>query len=422
MISGRITRRKLLYGSCLLPPLGARALAAQSYRVGAGRSSDAYTATNRAIDASSEWSQLGIAGRRVIIKPNLVVPALPESGKVVDSQVTRAVADRALAAGAASVDIVESGPALDFDACGYGFFRTYHPKVRLVDLQNEPSELTPVPSGWAYGAIYTAPMVVDGNAVFISIGKLKTHTNSIASLSQKNLIGISSPPNYATGQPETRWAMHDRGLDQAILDLNHLRPTHFALVDGVWGMEGWGPLFGTPVRMDTVLAGRNAVAVDRVGLALMGIPQYAVRHLIYASLAGLGPPDLSSVQVAGDTLAPRAFQRPTAPANFDPPSVSPSVFRPAAGASAEISVRYWAPCFRDITIQRLFDGSPEVQHVRTVVASGYRQSGRESAIWNGRDDQGAIAPPGRYAVLVRAFELTRTVRHADAISWVVVGA
>ena len=54
-------------------------------------------------------------------------------------------------------------------------------------------------------------------------------------------------------------------------------------------MEGFGPLNGTPVQMNTVIAGRNAVAVDRVGLHIMDIPQLAVRHLHYMAQGELAP-------------------------------------------------------------------------------------------------------------------------------------
>ena len=44
-------------------------------------------------------------------------------------------------------------------------------------------------------------------------------------------------------------------------------------------MEGDGPFYGSPVFSGAVIAGQNSLAVDRIGLVAMGVPQYAVRHL-----------------------------------------------------------------------------------------------------------------------------------------------
>ena len=42
-------------------------------------------------------------------------------------------------------------------------------------------------------------------------------------------------------------------------------------VDGYIGMEGRGPVNGTIVEHRIALAGHDVIAVDRIGLELMGI-------------------------------------------------------------------------------------------------------------------------------------------------------
>ena len=118
------------------------------YRVGVGRSADAYLATMAAISASGEWpGPAAIAGRNVVIKPNLVSPMAPETGAVTDPEVVRAVVDRALADGAQSVAILETSPqGAHFNACGYGFFSSYDAlnRVQLVDSNTVPLVAAPV--------------------------------------------------------------------------------------------------------------------------------------------------------------------------------------------------------------------------------------------------------------------------------------
>jgi len=117
---------------------------------------DAYAATQRAIGASGEWP-VTLAGRTVVIKPNLVAAKPSTSGVTTDPQVVRAVVDQALASGATSVLIVEGGSPTSpapFMACGYGFFATYDPRVQLVDLGTQPVTLAHVPNGVVYGQHY----------------------------------------------------------------------------------------------------------------------------------------------------------------------------------------------------------------------------------------------------------------------------
>jgi uncharacterized protein (DUF362 family) len=404
--------------------------AADGFRVGVGHDPNAYVATQRAIQACEEWPALALAGKVVVIKPNLVAALTADTGAVTDPEVVRAVVDLALAAGAVLILIVEAGPLAqlspNFTPAGYDFFNSYDPlnRVRLVDLGKLPVALNPVPYGWIYTAVYAPPLVLRRDFVFINIAKLKTHAETLATMTTKNVFGIPRPDKYVSSPPAARFGMHDRGVNQSILDLNLLRPSDFAIIDGVVGMEGLGPSKGTPVRMDIVLAGRNMLAVDRVGLAAMGIPQYSVRHLNYASWAGLGPSDLSQVTARGDSFTPRAFQLPTIPPGFDPPRAIPSTFSPTQGQVSSVQVNYHSNlCLRTLEVVKLFDDDPtRMDLIRTLVPWSARSIGIETVVWDGRDEGGAVVSPGRYALHVRAVEPTFSTRHGDAIGWVTLAA
>lgn len=405
---------------------GARRADASGFTVGVGSNTDPYAATTRAILASPDWPALGLSGQRVIIKPNLVSPLASTTGLTTDPEVTRAVVDQALAAGASQVRIVESGPnGANFSACGYDYFSTYDPlgRVQLVDLTNATMALTAVPGGGlAYGAISMPSIVEDPSAIFISVGKMKTHVETLATLSTKNVFGLPDVHSYISQPPAGRFAMHDRGVNEAIVDINELRPIDFAVIDGIWAMQGAGPLFGTPVQMNTVLAGLNSVAVDRVALAAMQIPQQAVRHLAYAARFNLGPADTSTITLAGDTLASQAFVLPIISPVVEYPRLIPSTFRPAGGQKTTIALWYGETCMRRLEVVRLYDTSTEVDLIRTI--SDYTQvaSGYEWSSWDGRDDTGAIVTPGKYAVHVRCYSLRANVRHSDAVTSVTVSA
>ncbi len=418
-----LTRRRLLR-SLLAGSLGAlwpHATRAAAYRVGVGKSNDPYTAAWRALIASGEWPGAALAGRTVLIKPNLVMKRAPQSGIVTDPQVVRAVVDLALAAGAARVLIVEGAVGGEnFAACGYGFFADYdaNGRVALVNLDEQPHLLVDVPDGLAYRQLHLPALLMAEGVFRISIGKLKTHMESLVSLSLKNLFGLPPQALYMNSTLPARFAMHDRGLHQTILDLNLAWPIDFALVDGVWGLEGNGPLQGTPVRMDLVIAGRNALAVDRVCLQIMGIGQNAVQHLTYAARRGLGPADLAAITIAGDPFTPRSFALPIVPPTIDVVQATPTSFAPALGQTTTIAYSVDRACQTLVEIVRVSETSPQVTRVRLLRDWSDQPAGSDALPWDGRDDAGQIVPAGDYAVNVHATGGETANNHGRATGWV----
>jgi uncharacterized protein (DUF362 family) len=402
-----------------------RLAAASGWVVGVGRDPNAYTATLRAIDACGEWPLLGMAGRTVVIKPNLVAPLPASTGTTTDPEAVRAVVDRALADGAAEALIVETAATgAHFGPCGYGFFDSYDPlgRVRLVDLGTLPLALAPVPGGLAYSAMWIPALLLRDDIVFVSIGKLKVHIETLVTLSTKNLFGLPGVASYPSSSrvSEGRMAMHDRGASQAIVDINKLRPVHFALVEGIWGMDGVGPALGTPVRMDLVLAGRNAVAVDCAALASMALPPFAARHLVYASREGLGPSSVGDVTVLGDPLPTRPFSLAALSPLMEFPHASPAAFNPLLGGSTTAVTWYAERCVRTIDVLRLYEDTPAADVVRTLAPYAYYGPGFDVVTWDGRDRDGLIVPPGRYAIHVRAFSTRVRAFPTDGVCWVTV--
>ena len=426
-----ITRRRFLQmvGSGLAwLTAGPRLESTSTYRVGIGKLADPYVATQRAVDACGEWPSAATAGQKVIIKPNLVVPMTAETGVTTDPQVVRALVDLALEAGAAQVLIVESGPnGANFAACGYGFFDEYDPggRVALIDLNDEPAILTEVPGdGMAYTALYMPELLLADGVVFISAAKLKCHFQTHATLAIKNLMGLPRIDRYRVPPEQWRFAMHRRGISQAIIDINLVRPIDFAVVDGVIGREGNGPVEGTPAEMNLVVAGRNPVAVDRVCLWATALPQSGVEHLTYAARRGLGPADASEVEMLGDSFTPQQFAWPDdLPPIVEYPRAVPTAFAPRVGQRTEIT--YWvdSSCQTRVEIIQTSEFSPEQTLIRTLRDWASRPAGKETLVWDGRDVVGQVVPPGYYTARVQArYSNLGMVAYATGQVWVATHA
>jgi uncharacterized protein (DUF362 family) len=95
----------------------------------------------------------------------------------------------------------------------------------------------------------------------------------------KNLFGLV--PGGVYGWPKN--VLHWAGIPESIVDLHHLFPRQFAIVDGIVGMEGNGPIQGTPKQAGVIVAGSDVVAVDATCCRIMGIDP---RKIEYLRLAG----------------------------------------------------------------------------------------------------------------------------------------
>ena len=73
----------------------------------------------------------------------------------------------------------------------------------------------------------------------------------------------------------------------------------FTIIDGVEGMEGNGPIDGTPVAHKIALAGQDAVAVDSMCCRFMGIPLEDVGYLNYCAAGALGSIDREKIHIIG---------------------------------------------------------------------------------------------------------------------------
>jgi uncharacterized protein (DUF362 family) len=127
--------------------------------------------------------------------------------------------------------------------------------------------------------------------------KLKTHHWAGVTLSLKNMFGIV--PGSCYGWPKN--VLHWAGIDRAILDINASARPDFAIVDGIVGMEGNGPIQGTPKACGVLVLGDDPVAVDATCCRVMGLLPERVKYL---SLAGtlLGHVKVEKIQQVGETI------------------------------------------------------------------------------------------------------------------------
>jgi uncharacterized protein (DUF362 family) len=88
-------------------------------------------------------------------------------------------------------------------------------------------------------------------------------------------------PSGVYGWPKN--VLHWAGINECIADLHFALPHHFAIVDGVVGMEGNGPIQGVAKPAGVIVAGPDMVAVDATCCRIMGIDPFKVHYLMLAA-------------------------------------------------------------------------------------------------------------------------------------------
>lgn len=173
--------------------------------------------------------------------------------------------------------------------------------VEFVDLNYDDLEKIPLQGGYAkLDSLFMARTVARADAL-ISVPKLKTHHWTRISGSIKNLFGIVPGAKY--GFPKN--TLHIHGIDAFLAELVHSLPTpkRFALVDGIVGLQGDGPLFGTGVPSGALIAGSDFLAVDSTGARLMGLDPANIEILAFMEWAGLGHMASNKINLRGASLA-----------------------------------------------------------------------------------------------------------------------
>ena len=154
--------------------------------------------------------------------------------------------------------------------------------------------------------------------VVISLPKLKTHHWAVATLSLKNLFGTL--PGICYGWPKNE--LHWRGIDNSIVDIALTRTPDLAVVDGIIGMEGDGPLNGTAKHMGALIMGNDLLAVDATCCRLMMLDPERLGYLVLGAAKKLGLLKAAEIQQLGEAIGGLAKAFETVP-HFDGIRVKP---------------------------------------------------------------------------------------------------
>jgi len=244
---------------------------------------------------------LPVQGKTVLLKPNFV-GSDPLGMTNTHPAVIAAARESFLRLGASAV-LVGEGPALERDTqlvIETVSLREYlGPLSRIfVDLNVDDVERVALQTRASRLKELFLPKTLLGADFLVSMPKMKTHHWAGVTLSLKNMFGVV--PGSCYGWPKN--ALHWAGIDRAILDINAAVLPDFAIVDGIVGMEGNGPIQGVRKPSGVLVLGNDPVAVDATCARIMGLLPEKIDYLARAATL-LGHINPAQIEQVGESIS-----------------------------------------------------------------------------------------------------------------------
>jgi uncharacterized protein (DUF362 family) len=256
-----------------------------------------------------------VRGKSVLLKPNLVGQSRGASHINTHPAVVRAAAEafrrldaREILVAEGQGNCTDSDLVLDQSGAGTVLAESHIP---FIDVNHDEVVFVQNRLGATPIKLYL-PSVLRRVDLIVSMPKLKTHHWAGVTLSMKNLFGLM--PGAIYGWPKS--ILHNAGIDGSILDITAAVSPHLAIIDGVVGMEGDGPIMGSPRETGVLVMGANLPAVDVTATRLMGFDPYRVPYLAAAAELRFGPIAERRIRQRGESIKSmaQAFDFPNHPA------------------------------------------------------------------------------------------------------------
>jgi uncharacterized protein (DUF362 family) len=250
-------------------------------------------------------------GKSVLLKPNLVEYD-PGSAINTDPRLVAATALALRRLGARSI-VVGEGPGHRRDTSYVvrqsGLWDALSAvDVPFTDLNTEALVETPLHSSYTkLGTIWLPRPIVEADMV-VSMPKMKTHHWAGVTLSLKNCFGCV--PGRVYGWPKN--VLHVHGIENSILDVAAAVRPDLAIIDGIVGMEGDGPIKGTAKAAGLLVVSTDPVAADVTAARLMGLDPDRVSYLQEAGRF-LGQGHLEDIVQVGEDVERSATSFRTLP-------------------------------------------------------------------------------------------------------------
>ncbi|KAF5436977.1 hypothetical protein C5S35_06290 [Candidatus Methanophagaceae archaeon] len=243
------------------------------------------------------------SGDVVFIKPNVCGGVIGKKGSYTSPEVISALIE--LLKGKSSRIIVGEGDSEMYDAdrmlSDTGIRRAAEDfGAEVVNLSVGEKVKKVVTDAYMLKEFEISKTVAEADKI-ICVPVAKAHSLTDVSLSLKCMFGALPEKHKAK--------YHKLGINKVIADIVKVFPPLLSVVDATTGMEGEGPFKGTPITLNLIICGDNAVAADSVTASVLGYKPAKIKHLELAAKSGLGPVNLDEIDIKGKKEVKREFKK-----------------------------------------------------------------------------------------------------------------
>lgn len=231
-----------------------------------------YAAVEKLMDRIGGWKAIISPGKKVAVKPNLLMFKKPEEAATTHPSVVKAVITQIQKAGGI-VTIVES-PGGPYNAAmlkhvykATGIEKIADETGAVLNYDLRVNKIVNDQSKYIKQLEIVKPLA-DAD-IIINLPKLKTHTMMTYTGAVKNMFGAVA----GTAKADLHLRMPDyiKFADCLIDIFLSVKPT-LNIMDGIDSMEGYGPTNGNPRRLGVLLASRDGFSLDAAALRIIALP------------------------------------------------------------------------------------------------------------------------------------------------------
>jgi len=266
-----------------------------------------YANVSLAIDRAFKCFPLPVAGRKVLIKPNVLRASDAREGIVTHPAVLEAVVRKVQTLDPAEIVVGDNPGLFNYGDNEASFRKTGLMEAALGCYRNIGDESVKVAFNPDFRPQVSVSRAVFEADILISLPKFKTHGLTVLTGGIKNSYGILPGAQKAmlhriAGSPDR--------FHELVVDVFKLRVPDLFILDAVVGMEGNGPASPELRDIGLILAADNAVALDAVMAMMMGLDPERLPFLRKAQADGLGDYAMETIDVIGQLKPLSAFKLP----------------------------------------------------------------------------------------------------------------
>ncbi len=243
-------------------------------------------------------------GMTVLLKPNLLSAKPPERAVTTHPEVVRAVIKWVKQFKPKRVVVADSSSGINPGNTEKALKASKlqdvadQEGVEAMPFERDERLMIQVPEPLALAEFPSAKLLRDADLI-INLPKIKTHGLTRLTCCIKNMFGI-----MLLGQKSKTHAAYPTldSFSKALADIYMAGNPQLTIVDGILCQEGKGPSAGDVVKLDTILAGFDGVALDATVCAIIGLDVHRIPHVGYAAKKGAGTTDLSTIEFKGTPI------------------------------------------------------------------------------------------------------------------------